>query len=147
GEASPSAPRYNAICHVRLLSRELEVLQSSRGAAPEVFSLGADTSLGPMEPVLRSMRVGERALVATEARILDIELLGVRLPEKPPEKDFFQEYMKAWWTWFEAPGSWQPLPVASASRGAPGCGRCGSEAALRCGRCGKWPNAPAGTVA
>ncbi|CAJ1401592.1 unnamed protein product [Effrenium voratum] len=138
GEASPSAPRYNAICHVRLLSRELEVLQSSRGAAPEVFSLGADTSLGPMEPVLRSMRVGERALVATEARILDIELLGVRLPEKPPEKDFFQEYMKAWWTWFEAPGSWQPLPVASASRGAPGCGRCGSEAALRCGRCGKW---------
>ncbi|CAE8728926.1 unnamed protein product [Polarella glacialis] len=142
-EAPPRAARYNTVCHVDLYrGRDAELVRSTRGSAPQAFFLGADPSLGALEPALRSMAVGERALIATgtgpDAKVLDVEVLAVRLPSSSgSEPSAFREYSEAWWTWFEDPVKWRPLPVSGPGGSACAtCTRCGSpDAAARCGGC------------
>ncbi|CAE8675725.1 unnamed protein product, partial [Polarella glacialis] len=142
-EAPPRAARYNTVCHVDLYrGRDAELVRSTRGTAPQAFFLGADPSLGALEPALRSMAVGERALIATgtgpDAKVLDVEVLAVRLPSSSgSEPSAFREYSEAWWTWFEDPVKWRPLPVSGPGGSACAtCTRCGSpDAAARCGGC------------
>eukprot|EP00434_Breviolum_minutum_P007337 symbB.v1.2.006477.t1/scaffold377.1/size217610/4 len=152
--AAVATKRCNAVCHVQLyMSRKC--LRTSRiPSAPEVCVLGAsqDSALGPLEDILRNLFLGERCLVAVgtnQVRLLDIQLLDVILPEPPagPEKqDFFHRYMRAWWTWFEDPSKWQPLPTVpwleplkkESKEGRVMCHRCGAgNANARCSACGE----------
>eukprot|EP00439_Symbiodinium_sp_Y106_P013470 s277_g1.t3 len=140
GTETPQVPRYNAVCHVGLyLGRPPKLMRTSRGASPQVFCLGADASLKPIEEVLRSMHKGERALIAfpSEAKVLDVEILAVLCPESPddPRQDFSNLYSRAWWSWFEDPLQWQPLPSRPLPTGAP-CAHCGQPpGVLRCAGC------------
>ncbi|CAK8990251.1 unnamed protein product [Durusdinium trenchii] len=143
--AARSARRCNAVCHlehyVRSGAGSWHCVSSSRASAPEVFHLGADTSLGFMEEILRSMLHGERSLVAVVSpqggeKLFDLELLHVVLPEAPDDvPDLFHQYMRAWSTWFEDPAGWQPLPALPPSP-VPLCQRCGApNACARCSGC------------
>ncbi|OLP98517.1 hypothetical protein AK812_SmicGene19029 [Symbiodinium microadriaticum] len=140
GTEAPHVPRYNAVCHVGLyLGRPPKLMRTSRGASPQVFCLGADASLKPIEKVLRAMLTGERALIAfpSEAKVLDVEILAVLCPECPddPRQDFSNLYSRAWWSWFEDPLQWQPLPSRDLPTGAP-CAHCGlPPGVLRCAGC------------
>jgi len=143
----PRVQRFNAVCHVEIYrGLKGDMVRSTRADdAPQVLHLGADSSLGKIDQLVRSMSLGERALAAFNEPqsggpiAVDVELLAVRLPaERAGRPSSFELYTKAWWTWFEDPASWQPLPGNSGLEKGVGqrCKRCMSFAAsLRCSRC------------
>ena len=150
GPRAGASPRFIAVCHANyFVGVAGKLARSTRvEGGPQVFFPGADRSLGALEGPLRTMLVGESALVAVAAPeqggalVVELELLAAKphAERAAAERSACESYLEAWWTWFGEPAGWRPLVPARNAEQDPPCGqvcsRCGcSGAALRCSRC------------